>query len=77
VPRIFSLFPISHPVSHPRAVSTQGKSYFFGLSAVSGAGEGEILVGREYTDAKEALRLRPGEKRYDDLLYAISSGAKN
>jgi hypothetical protein len=26
-----------------------GKSYFFGLSAVSAAGEGEILVEREYT----------------------------
>lgn len=31
---------------------------------------------RALADAKEALRLRPDEKRYDDLVYEISSGTK-
>jgi hypothetical protein len=36
-----------------------GKSYFFGLSAVTAAGEGEILVEREYTvnKAKGSVHL--------------------
>jgi tetratricopeptide (TPR) repeat protein len=31
---------------------------------------------RALADAKEALRLKPEEKRYDDLVYEISSGSK-
>lgn len=31
---------------------------------------------RASTDAREALRLMPQEKRYDDLVYEISTGAK-
>jgi tetratricopeptide (TPR) repeat protein len=31
---------------------------------------------RALTDAKEALKLKPGEKRYDNLVYEISSGSK-
>ena len=31
---------------------------------------------RALTDAKEALKLKPDEKKYDDLVYEINSGAK-
>jgi tetratricopeptide (TPR) repeat protein len=31
---------------------------------------------RALADAKEALRLKPGEKQYDDLVYEISSGTQ-
>ena len=31
---------------------------------------------RALADAKEALMLKPDEKRYDDLVYEIGSGAK-
>jgi tetratricopeptide (TPR) repeat protein len=31
---------------------------------------------RALADAKEALRLKPDEKNYDDLVYEISSGSK-
>ena len=31
---------------------------------------------RALADAKEALKLKPDEKRYDDLVYEISSGTK-
>jgi tetratricopeptide (TPR) repeat protein len=31
---------------------------------------------RALTDAKEALKLKPDEQRYDDLVYEISSGTK-
>lgn len=31
---------------------------------------------RALTDAKEALKLKPDENKYDDLVYEISSGAK-
>ncbi len=31
---------------------------------------------RALSDAKEALKLRPNEKRYDNLVYEITSGTK-
>jgi hypothetical protein len=31
---------------------------------------------RALSDAKEALKLKPDEKKYDDLVYEISSGSE-